>query len=56
MATLADLLKRLKEKNPKANEKELKELFINGIREDPDLVSEAVDWFIDQHYPTAKKN
>ncbi len=55
-AKLRDLLKRVAEENPKANEKKLNELFVDAVRQDPDLVADAVDWFIERNYPATNKS
>lgn len=48
------LFKQLQEENPKASEKELSKLFVDAIRDDPNLITEAVAWFIKRNYPREK--
>lgn len=53
---LEDLFKQLKEENPKADDKQFSKIFIDAVRDDPDLTAEVVDWFIERNFPAAKKN
>lgn len=49
---LKQLFTRLEEENPNASLDELKVLMFDGIRRDPALVNEAVDWFVHhRNYP-----